>query len=96
MPEGDTVHKLAAYLAPELTGRKLVTGMARTTPAVSLADKRIERVYARGKHLFIVFDDHQLLRSHLGMWGSWHGYEPGESWQKPRSQASLGGSLKDP
>lgn len=89
MPEGDSVHKLARYLGPELAGRTIVTGVARTEPTVDLAGSRIDRVFAHGKHLFIEIDDHRLLRSHLGMWGSWHGYAPGESWQKPRVQASI-------
>lgn len=89
MPEGDTVHKLADYLGPELAGRAIVTGVARTERAVDLAGSRIVKVFARGKHLFIEINDNRLLRSHLGMWGSWHGYAPGESWQKPRAQASI-------
>jgi endonuclease-8 len=89
MPEGDTVFKLAAYLRPALAGRALMAGMARVAGDGDLAGSRIADVFARGKHLFIELDDQRLLRSHLGMWGSWHGYAPGEDWRKPRRQASI-------
>ena len=31
----------------------------------------------------------QLLRSHLGMYGSWHSYAPAEPWQKPVRRAAI-------
>ncbi len=89
MPEGDTIFKLAGYLGPHLTGRRIIAGMARTTHPVDLAGSRIGKVFAEGKHLFIALDQDRLLRSHLGMWGSWHGYAPHEPWRKPRRQGSI-------
>jgi endonuclease-8 len=89
MPEGDTVFKLAEYLRPALAGRALIAGTARVADDGDLAGGRIVDVFAHGKHLFIEFDDQRLLRSHLGMWGSWHGYAAGEAWRKPRRQASI-------
>ncbi len=89
MPEGDTIFKLAEYLRPELSGRRLVAGQVRGIESADLAGRCIGEVFAKGKHLFIAFDDRRLLRSHLGMWGSWHGYAPGERWRKPRRQASI-------
>jgi len=89
MPEGDTVFKLAEYLRRDLQDRELVTGFLRTSQPVDLAGRRIVGVSAHGKHLFIDLDNGLQLRSHLGMWGSWHGYAPRESWQKPRSQAAI-------
>jgi endonuclease-8 len=89
MPEGDTVFKLAGYLRPQLGGRRLVAGKVRGMPETTLAGRCIDDVYARGKHLFIEFDQSWLLRSHLGMRGSWHAYAAGEPWQKPPRQASI-------
>jgi endonuclease-8 len=89
MPEGDTVFKLAGYLRAELGGRRLAAGAVRGRPDAALAGARIGEVYARGKHLFIELGGGRLLRSHLGMWGSWHGYLPHERWHKPRRQASI-------
>lgn len=89
MPEGDTVFKLAAYLGPALSGRRLVTGLVRSATTLDVTGRQIGRVFARGKHLFIELDDGRLLRSHLGMRGSWHGYAPQEPWQRPRHQAAI-------
>ncbi len=90
MPEGDTVHKIANYLAPRLAGRVIEHIALRDTEAArALAGRRITGVFARGKHLFIVTDDERAIRSHLGMHGSWHRYARGETWQKPRARASI-------
>lgn len=94
MPEGDTVFKLAHYLRPALKGYRLLGGRLAPRPeadlsGIMLAGRRVEDVFARGKHLFIAFDDGRLLRSHLGMHGSWHGYARDESWQRPTRQASI-------
>jgi endonuclease-8 len=89
MPEGDTIFKLAAFLAPALSGRRIVSGAAHAATRVTLDGRQVETVYARGKHLFIAFDLAMVLRSHLGMRGSWHHYPPGATWQRPRQQASI-------
>lgn len=89
MPEGDTIFKLAAYLDPALRGRRVVAGYAQAAPRIDLSGHCVQSVHAQGKHLFIRFDRHRLLRSHLGMWGSWHGYSPGEPWLRPRDRASI-------
>jgi endonuclease-8 len=90
VPEGDTIHKLANYLAPRLEGvvlRRLE--MADARGARRCAGRRIDSVFAHGKHLFIGLDNDLLLRSHLGMYGNWHRYGPEEPWRKPAWQASL-------
>ncbi|WPL15198.1 DNA glycosylase/AP lyase Nei [Thiorhodovibrio winogradskyi] len=89
MPEGDTLFKIAAYLRPELCGRKLRQAVIPTMPEAALTDSRIEAVFARGKHLFITFGNDRILRSHLGMRGSWHAYAPEEPWQNPRQRAGI-------
>ncbi|MGR8921519.1 MAG: DNA-formamidopyrimidine glycosylase family protein [Gammaproteobacteria bacterium] len=90
MPEGDTIHKIANFLAPRLTSRRVANiTMADEVAAKQCRSRRIEGVTARGKHLFIELDNHTALRSHLGMHGSWHRYAQGELWKKPRWQASL-------
>ena len=89
MPEGDTIYKLAGFLTETLQGRRVRRGTIRSVPVTRLADVDIVRIEARGKHLFIGFDDGRLLRSHLGMWGSWHRYAPGNPWQHPATRASI-------
>lgn len=90
MPEGDTIHKLANYLAPRLEGATVQRlEMADAAGARRCRGRRIEQVFAHGKHLFIEFDNALMLRSHLGMYGNWHRYALHERWRKPKWQASL-------
>lgn len=74
MPEGDTVHKLAAYLTGCLRGRVAESVVILDRPSAALTGVAIESVAALGKHLLIHFANGQTLRSHLGMYGSWHRY----------------------
>jgi endonuclease-8 len=90
VPEGDTIHKIAAYLGPRLDGRVLGQVRMRDAEAAAwCAGRRVTGVSALGKHLFIELDETRALRSHLGMHGSWHRYAAGESWRKPSRQASV-------
>ena len=90
MPEGDTIHKIAAFMAPKLTGETLKSARVGTSsPLTGFDGARIQRVEARGKHLWIGLDNGTGIRSHLGMHGSWHVYGPDEPWQRPERQASI-------
>lgn len=89
MPEGDTVHKLANAMRPRLEGRVLARTDLRGDPTLDLAGHTVERVEARGKHLLITLAGDLVLRTHLGMHGSWHRYPPGAAWQRPERHASL-------
>ncbi|NEV60454.1 DNA-formamidopyrimidine glycosylase family protein [Thiorhodococcus minor] len=89
MPEGDTIFKLAAALAPELCGERVERLWIRRRPDPPAAGRRITQVTSQGKHLYIMLDDAMRIRTHLGLYGSWHRYRPREPWQKPERQASL-------
>lgn len=89
MPEGDTIHKLARALAPGLIGQRPRSIVLARRHHGTAPSGRIGAVYARGKHLFIEFDHGEAIRTHLGMYGSWHRYAPAEPWRKPERQASL-------
>ncbi len=89
MPEGDTIHKIANYLAPRLQDQTLRHLRMADPSSDRCAGRRVSSVFAHGKHLFIELDDELLVRSHLGMYGSWHRYRPNEAWRKPRWQASI-------
>ena len=93
MPEGDTIHKVAAFMAPRLEGRELLDVAFRDRPdEPRFRGCRVQRVEARGKHLLIRLDNDRIIRSHLGMHGSWHVYAaaaPSSAWRRPREQASL-------
>lgn len=90
MPEGDTIHKIAGWLEPRLLLQTLES-VSAADPTVSklCSGRRVSSVRALGKHLFIDLDNDRALRSHLGMYGSWHFYARGDEWRKPRRQASL-------
>ena len=98
MPEGDTIYRAATVLRRALAGR-LVSGFRSDVPQVIAAAARaplvgrtVSAVEAKGKHLFVRFGeapDDPVLRSHLGMQGSWHIYRPGETWQRPERQARV-------
>ena len=89
MPEGDTVRKLAAVLTPHLEGAVVRHLRLRGVNPDPLAGQKIRSVFSKGKHLFFLFDNDLLLRSHLGLYGSWHIYGIGERWRKPERNASI-------
>ncbi len=89
MPEGDTIHKLAAAMRPLLAGRTLQAGRLREYPEARFTGKVVSSVGVHGKHLFIELDRREVLRTHLGMTGSWHRYSPAEPWLRPSRQASV-------
>jgi endonuclease-8 len=89
MPEGDTIHKIAAFMAPRLTGRTVDNIRLGADGTAAFAGATIRAVEARGKHLWLELDNDASIRSHLGMYGSWHVYAGDETWQKPARQASL-------
>lgn len=68
MPEGDTIHRIAARLAPQLVGKTLervtTQGLVR-----DLAGQTVTAVDAHGKHLVIALANGTTLRAHLGMNG---------------------------
>jgi endonuclease-8 len=89
MPEGDTIHKLSTFLSGALVGRRLDGARLRGRTIDALAHAYVLRVTSKGKHLFIDFEGGASLRVHLGMYGSWHRYPIGQTWQKPAHRATL-------
>jgi endonuclease-8 len=91
VPEGDTLRRTAAGLAPYLVGRPVTAARVRAGgPQVErIVGATVEAVEAQGKNLLIRFDNGLELRTHLRMNGSWHRYRPGERWQRPPARARL-------
>ena len=89
MPEGDTIHKLATFLSGALVDQHLDGARLQGRAIPALVQDRILRVTSKGKHLFIDFEGGASLRVHLGMYGSWHRYPIGQTWQKPAHRATL-------
>ncbi|NNF54546.1 MAG: Fpg/Nei family DNA glycosylase [Acidimicrobiales bacterium] len=91
MPEGDSLRRAEALLAPILDGQtvtdvwfKKIRGH-RPRPG-----QRIEQVNAVGKHLLINFDRNLTLRIHLGMTGSFRVIPPDSALPKsPRLRVVL-------
>ena len=90
MPEGDTLFRIAAGLAPALTGQKVLAIALPKSPqrVAHLIHRRIVRVEARGKNLLIVFDEGTLLHTHLRMTGLWHLYRTEDPWRRSPEQAT--------
>jgi endonuclease-8 len=95
VPEGDTIHYAANRIRPVLEG--LVPDELRTPHprfgrdrwAERLAGRRVERVDAHGKHLFLRFEGGLAIHSHLRMTGSWQVVESGGRWRRPAHRAWL-------
>jgi endonuclease-8 len=72
MPEGDTLRRAAHKVGEVLAGEELIDFRARKLRGYRpRAGQRISSVEARGKHLLVAFDNGLILRTHLGMSGSW-------------------------
>jgi endonuclease VIII len=90
VPEGDTIGRAAGRLRPVLEGAGLARFVAPRVPRPHPhVGERIEEVAARGKHLLVSFERGLVLRTHLGMTGSWHLYRRSEPWRKPRYLARV-------
>lgn len=72
MPEGDSLRRAEALLAPILEDTVVRSVWFRMLRGYRpRPGQRIERVDAVGKHLLIEFDRNLTLDTHLGMTGSW-------------------------
>jgi endonuclease-8 len=89
MPEGDTIHKIAAFLSVALRGQSLESVMVRGRDRPDLRGAEVLGVTSKGKHLFMELGGGRLLRVHLGLYGAWHRYPTGQPWKKPARQATL-------
>ncbi|HSP96858.1 MAG TPA: DNA-formamidopyrimidine glycosylase family protein [Candidatus Dormibacteraeota bacterium] len=83
MPEGDTVHLVAARLQAALAGQRLTRSDLRVPrlATVDLGGRIVDNVAARGKHLLLRIGGPLTLDSHLRMDGAWHLYRPAERWR---------------
>lgn len=78
MPEGDTIHRLAATLRPALQDQALTYLRLRTHGELPRFHGRVVKsVEALGKNLLIVLDDGWTLHVHLGLRGRTWTFVPG-------------------
>jgi endonuclease VIII len=72
VPEGDNIRWVARQLEAELPGRILDRiELKDRGPIPELAGRRVEKVDAIGKHMFVHLEGGWTLRIHLGMHGRW-------------------------
>ncbi len=70
MPEGDTLHRIAARIRPAVEGRRVASlSLSDLGPVEEARDWTVQRAHAVGKHLLVEFDAPWTLRAHLGMNG---------------------------
>jgi len=77
--EGDSLKRAEIRLQPVLLGRKVESiWFKKIRGSKPRAGQTITRVEAQGKNLLIEFDGKLVLRTHLGMHGSWKSF-PGKT-----------------
>ncbi|MFC9090541.1 Fpg/Nei family DNA glycosylase [Nocardiopsis dassonvillei] len=74
MPEGHTLHRLAAHFDKTFGGGavRASSPQGRFSDGAARIDGRVlTESEAHGKHLFLGFDSGEWLRVHLGLYGAW-------------------------
>jgi endonuclease-8 len=95
MPEGDTIHNAALRVGGALIDkeiREIETPQERHRAdrwPERLRGRKVRKVDARGKHLFIRFEGDLTVHSHLRMGGKWGVYERGRRWTRSARRAWL-------
>lgn len=87
MPEGDSIHRLAAQLRPRLVGGKVRAFDAHDIAdavAKTIVGHTVVAVEARGKNLLVRFDDGRTLHVHLRMLGRVGFERPRSAYWRPR------------
>ncbi|MFI1940636.1 Fpg/Nei family DNA glycosylase [Streptomyces purpureus] len=72
MPEGHTIHRLAADYRDRFGGRpvRVTSPQSKFAAAAALLDGTVlERTEAHGKHLFLGFGEEEWVHIHLGLFG---------------------------
>jgi endonuclease-8 len=90
MPEGDTLHRLAAAIRPRLRGEPIESLRIRDRGEVE--DVRglvVDEVEAVGKHLLVLVQRRFTLHVHLGLKGSWRVYDRAAAWQAAAAASTV-------
>jgi endonuclease VIII len=85
MPEGDTLHRIAATLRPALESNIVSLSL----PRVPFYESGLvmQSVQSFGKHLLLLLADGRLLHTHLKMTGIWHLYPADCAWRRAARDA---------
>ncbi|MCF8548759.1 MAG: Fpg/Nei family DNA glycosylase, partial [Pontimonas sp.] len=74
MPEGHTVHRIAALFREVFVGQQIHASSPQGRfheGARMISGSVLERAEARGKQLFLHFERDRIVRVHLGIYGAW-------------------------
>jgi endonuclease-8 len=91
LPEGDSIHLLAAALTASIGGRR-ITRLASRIPAIAgagLVGATISSITARGKWLAMHLTGERVLLSHMRMLGWWYVLRRGQRWPRAEHQARV-------
>ena len=91
MSEGPQVRRRTEWLEKYLAGRKVLRCQStrEDIPAESFTGKRIERVFCKGKHIFLEFEAGLFLHNHLLMRGTWKKLEGQQLFLPPNAWIAL-------
>ena len=90
MPEGDSLHKLAATLRPALLGQPVEHLRLRERGEVGSARGHvIDRIEAVGKNLLVLIERRFTVRVHLGLKGRWRLLDATRPWDRAAHAATL-------
>ncbi len=92
MPEGHTVHRLAATFRAHFADRQIEASSPQgrfAEGAAALDGRKLQAAEAHGKQMFLQFSGRIWLRVHLGLYGMWrfHGAGIGKVGRRTRSAA---------
>ncbi|GAB7033516.1 DNA-formamidopyrimidine glycosylase family protein [Streptomyces sp. NPDC021749] len=98
MPEGHTIHRLAADYAERFLGRKVraTSPQGKFSDGAALVDRQVlDTTEAHGKHLFLGFGPDRWIHIHLGLFGK-VGFGPAPSPKGLRQAPVQGGPPAPP
>ena len=90
MPEGHTVHRVARLFLDIFVGHKILASSPQgrfSSGAKVITGHELVDSKAKGKQLFLRFDNDQTIRVHLGIYGAW------DVWTNPTLSPELSSEL---
>ena len=91
MAEGPQVRRRTEWLHRHLASRKVLRCQSTRDdfPAESFTGKRVQRVFCKGKHIFLEFEGDLFLHNHLLMRGTWKKLEGQQLFLPPNAWIAL-------
>ena len=91
MAEGPQVRRRTEWLERHLASRTVLRCQStrEDIPAESFTGKRVQRVFCKGKHIFVEFEGDLFLHNHLLMRGTWKKLEGQQLFLPPSAWIAL-------